>query len=144
MAQPEFAHDAFTEWGHIVEMPVADATAIAVGDLLSYESNLCIVMDGATDDATFVGMSLTKKVASDGQVKIRVHIAPVVWIDVTSASYIIGAELKWASSNTLVASGASNAIGRVVQLDKFGNTTATVSRLKAFLITDKYWRNLSA
>lgn len=54
--------------------PIADATAVAQGDLISVESNLATVMASANDNLTFRGVAYETKVANDGKTEISVYM----------------------------------------------------------------------
>lgn len=123
---------------------IADGVAIQKGDLITYESSTAIQMAAANKDDYFIGVADQDKVASDGQTKLRVVTAGKLEVDVTSATYIVGDELKWTSANALVASGAATGIARVWRLPSQNTVTGTATRLIVDFVTDKYWKTLSA
>lgn len=84
----------------IMNVPVADATAIAKGDNLVLVSGAAIPMasytwntDLATTQAEvaliYLGVADSEKVALDGQLTIRVATRPVVLFDCASASFAV-------------------------------------------------------
>ena len=125
-----------------VPLTIADGVAINVGDLITYESDTAIKMAAADKDDYLVGCSKTYKVASDGQTVLQVHRKPCIWIDATSAAYTVGQKVKWTSTNTVVAGGATD-IGCIVALPS-GNPTETCSRVCILLYTYKYWETGAA
>ena len=143
MDQPRIVNQEFVTDEAYFYAPIADAVDIEDGDLITFASSTAIVMAAANADATFIGVAAQQKESGDGQRTLKVCINPIVEIDVTSGTYVPGDELKWTSENTLVASGSADAIGRVWLLMD-GGITGTETRLIARLITDKYWRSLSA
>ena len=91
--------------------PVADATAVVYGDLVSYESNTATVMDGASDDATLLGFGTTSHVANERMPdNVVVGLKGVVVYGCTSAQHALGAGLLWTSANTLAADSGANTI----------------------------------
>jgi hypothetical protein len=127
-----------------VLLVISNSVAIAVGDLITYESSTAIKMAAANKDVYFAGIAIQKKVASDGQTTLLVRKNPIAWIDATSASYTIGAKVKWTSANTVVASGGSDEIGTVIGLPTAGAATETCSRVKVDFSTTKFWNTLAA
>ena len=141
MAQPVMTADQSEEY--IVPLVIADGVAIDVGDLITYEGSTAIQMAAANKDDYLAGVSVAKKVASDGQTVLLIHRKPIIWIDATSATYTIGDEVKWTSANAVVASGAATGIGRIIGLPN-GGTSETATRVKIILYTYKFWETGSA
>ena len=93
-------------------LPIALATVIEVGNLLSYESRLVVLMDDEAEDATFLGVALAE---SDNSQSENVLVMTAGFIDATlvSATYAYGAGLKYdnsADDGSLVADGNANTI----------------------------------
>jgi len=98
-----------------VRVPVASATVITKGQLVSWESNKGVLMDLVTEDATFIGVAYTE--TRNGETDdIVVCQNCVVEIDSTSAAYNnVGAGLKYAAGDastaySLVDDGGANTI----------------------------------
>ncbi len=127
----------------VISLP-AGSIGFDTGDLLSFESNALVLMDAAGEDATFVGVSGGKRNATGD----KIPVYPECWIsiDVTSATYGLGAALKYVSKNTLVADGDANTIAWAWE-DK----TSAVTRLLVYinvpiigLVADKLFEKVSA
>ena len=99
------------EGPNITWIPVAAATAVVAGDLISVESSAATVMNGATDDATFGGVATTAHAANENlPTNVVLALQCVAVYDCTSAQHALGAGLKWTSANTLVADGGADTI----------------------------------
>lgn len=92
-----------------VQVPIASATEIEKGDLISYESNKAVLVDAVTEDDTFAGIAETTSENGDTD-DLVVITKCVLDIDVTSGTYTLGQGLKYTSENTLVAATADTAI----------------------------------
>lgn len=97
-----------------VVVPVADDTVINPGDFVSYESGKAVLLDAATEDASFLGVA---EGASGNNVlypptHINVLLKAVVEAPVASAAYTVGAALSYneTNKNLEVASGNANTI----------------------------------
>jgi len=111
----------------ILELTVGDVT-IKRGQLVSWESNTCIVMDTVTDDATFPGFAINQKNAGYIEPdRLVVAMVGVLSIDCTSAAYEAMAGLKWASEDTLVADGSANTLAWA-----WRKSRGTVTRMQAY------------
>ena len=89
---------------HTAFLPIAKATVIEVGNLISYESRLCVLMNTANEDVTFVGVALHE---SDDSQEENVLIMTRGFINATlvSNTYLYGNALKYddsADDGTLV------------------------------------------
>lgn len=89
----------------------ATTSAIDVGEMVQYSSGYIIPVAAVTDDATFVGISLGEALATvDSGKEIAVAMRCVCEATLTSATYVFGAGLKWASATSLVADADANTI----------------------------------
>lgn len=80
-----------------VRLPIATGVQVKQGDLISYESNTCTVLNAAGDDATFVGLTFTESITGETE-PITVCVGPVVVIaDVTSATYAFGVGILYSA-----------------------------------------------
>lgn len=110
----------------IVSLPVA-STAIEEGDLLCWDGSGLVPMAAAGDDATFVGCAGGKCGTGDSGTYIPVYTKCMVKIAADSATYNLGAGLKWSADNQVVADGNANTIGWV--FDNGSGTRTTVTML---------------
>lgn len=94
---------------------VGATTTLELGDLISFESNVAVLMDAATEDATFAGYLLNRTTADAEPDRAIVGLRGIVTYDATSATYESFAELKYASENTLVAASSANTIAWVAK-----------------------------
>lgn len=110
---------------YVISLPVG-AAALEQGDLLSFESSTVVLFDLAAENVTFVGMGGGKSAASTGDF---IDVYMKCWADMalTSATYALGAGLKYTSKNTLVADGNADTIGWVWDFN-----TATRTRGKVY------------
>ena len=97
----------------ITTTPVALATAIAKYDFISVESNLAVLMDAVTEDATFGGLSNDVHVASDANQKLTIVLLMkcVATVDCTSDTYILGAPVMYTSANAVVDATSATTLG---------------------------------
>jgi hypothetical protein len=110
----------------VMEYPVGNIE-VKRGELLSLESSTIIVMNAATDDATFPGFALGQKnVGFDVPAQLLVAQKGVVVLDATSDQYVPPGQLMWASENA-VATATGNTIGYV-----WRKTAAAAVRVKAY------------
>ena len=116
-------------WEHqyVLSLPVS-TVALEQGDLLSFESNVVVLMDAATEDATFVGVSGGKTDGSNAGDYIDIYTKCLVDIQLASATYALGAGLKYSAKNTLVADGDANTIAHIWDFN-----TATRTRGKVLI-----------
>lgn len=103
-------------------------TLLEVGDFLSNETGV-VLMDLVTENATFIGISggktNTLMTAAD---YIPVYLKCIIEVDATSATYAVGAGLKYTSKNALVADSNVDTIAWCWDYD-----TATRTRIKALI-----------
>ncbi len=92
-----------------VLMLVATATVIKVGDLVYASVGKVYAVAASTADAKFQGIAGESSAASQSN-SITVHTKCVVDVDVTSASYYVGAGLRWVSTDTLNDDGGANTL----------------------------------
>jgi len=109
-----------------IAIPVGTSTNLEKGDLLSYESNAAVLVDAATEDATFIGYAVNQ-VSSDFSEPDRIvaGLKGIVEYDATSATYGAGAGLKYTSENAVVADGGANTIAWAAEY-KTGTRLATL------------------
>ena len=95
-----------------IAAPVAATLALAQGDLVSYESNTTVAVDAAGEDASFLGYMVNATIADqDEPDRAIVGLRGIVEYDATSATYTVGAGLKYTSKNAVVADGGADTIG---------------------------------
>jgi len=115
-------------------IPVATASVIAYGDLVTVESNSLALLDSADDDQYFCGIALGAS-ASGETATIPVAMGDVVGEGfMASAAYRFGAGIKYedtSDNGELVADGSANTIGFVVS-DNSSSTTSAKIRFNAF------------
>lgn len=100
--------------GDIVKLPRATTTVIFKGDFLSLESNAAVLMDAATEDATFCGIANSQHETGDA-FPVTSLLRCQIKVSVTSATYGFGVELKYSAGSatveySLVAAGGANTI----------------------------------
>lgn len=109
-------------------IPIAAATAIEVGDLISYEGSAAVLLNADTEDATFIGYAINQHTANQPEPdRLVVGLRGVLKMTVTSATYDFGDGLKYTSENTLVADGGANTLAWA------GEYAATVTTLKVIV-----------
>lgn len=93
----------------VITLKVTDSTAVDVGEMLQYVSGTVLPMDEVGDDATFCGISLGKALTSETGKEIAIAQRCICEATLTSAAYVIGNGLLWASATSLAAatSGAN-------------------------------------
>lgn len=109
-----------------LSLPVG-ATAIEEGDLLCWNATNVLPMTADTDDATFIGVAGGKCGTGQSGDYIPVYTRCTVKIAADSATYNLGAGLKWSADNQVVADGNANTIGWV--FDNGSGTRTTISML---------------
>ncbi len=90
-----------------VQMFVATATVIEPGDLLYASVGKVYAVAASTIASKFVGISGEGSSASEFKA-ITVHLRCIITIDVTAASYYVGAGVKYKSDNAMQADSGSN------------------------------------
>lgn len=79
-----------------IHVPVASATVLAPGDLVEYESGAITVVDGASDNVTFIGASMD--ISRNGDTAyVNVLARGRINIGCTSATSVIGKAMKYAA-----------------------------------------------
>lgn len=126
-----------------VKLVIANAVDISIGNLITYESLTAIRMAAANKEDFLAGVACEKKVSGDGNLTLDVHRKPVIWIDATSATYTIGQEVKWTSTDTVVDSGSATGLGKIVALPN-GGTSETATSVCILLFTYKFWETGTA
>lgn len=79
-----------------LHFPVASATVLAPGDLVEYESGAITVIDGASDNTTFVGCSIDLSRNGDTAM-VNVLLRGRVNIGIDSATTAVGTAMKYSS-----------------------------------------------
>lgn len=129
MAAPVFRHYGGDERMDRTEIPVADATEVKPGWLVTLESSTLELLNAATDDQYFAGVAMTgHKQNKDRRSGISLAEKCVIEVDVVSASYVRGAGLKVDGTDSgdsikLVADGGANTVAWAAE------TKATTTRL---------------
>jgi len=99
-----------------VVAPVGSTVALNQGDLASYESNTTVLLDAATEDASFLGYMINSTIADqDEPDSAVVGLKGIVQYDSTSATYAIGAGLKYTAKNKVVADGGANTLAHAAE-----------------------------
>ena len=112
-----------------VQLPVADATALEVGDLISYESNACTLLNAAGDDATFAGYAINQRLANGGTPQeMVVGMKGLVKYDCTSATYGFGDGLLYTAENKLAADAGANTLAWAAE-DESGTAVTRIVAL---------------
>ena len=116
MAQPVIlAYDV----KDVLRAPITSTAVITKGDLVDVTASGYIYkMDAAGDDATFVGLALDSSATAE-TTEVAFAYKCIAEIDALSASYRVGAGLKYSAANSLVDDGGANTICWVAK-----NTTA--------------------
>lgn len=83
------------------------STVIKAGEFLSWESNAIAIVDDPTDDAYFIGMALGAS-ASGETAKIPITPAFIADVTVASATYDLGAGLKFGTDGSLESDGGTS------------------------------------
>jgi len=106
-------------------VPVGSSTNLEQGDFLSYESGNAVLVDAATEDATFIGY-MVNQVSSDFSEPDRAvaGLKGILRVDCTSAAYTFGQGLKYVSENAVVTDGAANTLVWSVEDTAAGNVTS--------------------
>ena len=125
-------------WSHPwyrVEVPVGTTSPIELneGDLISYETRVACLLNAEAKDATFLGISRDYNYLTlfpDSMRYINVSMKVVALCPCTSAAYIIGQGLKYASvKNTVADDGGVNTIAWSIQETR----TALVTLVKVLI-----------
>ncbi len=103
--QPTIIHPGEITGVDRVRMLVATATVLEAGDLLYGSKGKAYAITKATHDILFAGIAGESSLATESN-DITVYIKCIIDIDVTAASYYVGAELRYTSDNALVAAGS--------------------------------------
>ena len=85
-----------------VGVPIASATVIPAGSLVSYESGLAVLLNAEAEDATFIGVAETASKAGETD-PMTVIKRGIFEVGVVSAAYTIGAPLMYSASGLLAA-----------------------------------------
>lgn len=105
MAQPRILQSAPN---HMRITAPFGSVALEPGDLCSYESNLVVLMDSATEDASFAGYIVNQNNVSQTEPASGVlGLQGQLRVDCTPAAYVVGQGLKLASANTVVDHGGT-------------------------------------
>lgn len=94
----------------------AAATVFIKGQPVSFESNAAVHMDLVSEDASFVGIAA--EAAGTDRTEVTVLKKCIVEITATSATYALGAGIKYSSGGAttdyvMVADGGANTLGFV-------------------------------
>ena len=96
--------------------PVGSTVALSQGDLVSYESSTTVLLDAATEDATFAGYMINSTISDqDEPDKAVIGLKGIVQYDSTSATYNVGDGLKYTAKNKLVADGGANTLAHAAE-----------------------------
>ena len=121
------------------QLPRAVGTALEKGDLISYESNACVLVDAAAEDATFVGYSINQHAANDlSPNEMVVGQKGLVEYDATSFAYIYGGGLLYTSENTLAVDSGANTIAWAAEDHSAAAVTRIVALINAPLLQKFY------
>ena len=104
-------------------LAIPSAVVVKVGEFLSWESNAVAVLDLATEDATFIGMALGASASGETD-KIPIATEFIADVTVASATYDLGAELKFSTDGSLEASSSANGVANVI--DYYSSAATTV------------------
>jgi len=111
-----------------IVIPVGTSTNLEKGDLLSYESGAAVLVDAATEDATFIGYAVNQVSADFSEPdRIVAGLKGIVEYDCTSAAYNVADGLKYADENKVVADGGANTIAHAAE------TKGTTTRLAVLI-----------
>jgi len=123
-------------------------TAIVLGDMLynlgnSYDYKVA-PMSAAAHDATFVGIALgsAEATVNNGD-PMPVMTRGLIRIGATSAQYLFGAGLKWASVSTLVADGDAETIAWCYD-DDISTRTSIIALIDVSKLAGKQFDAVSA
>ena len=111
-------------------LPIASATQIKQGDLVSFESNLVTVLATVTDDQFFVGLAFTESITGETD-PVVVCVGPVVVAaDATSATYGFGVGVLYSAGDyttdwSFADDSGANTIGNV-----FREYTSAATRIR--------------
>lgn len=98
-------------------------TAIPNYSMVMYSSGYVVPMTATSDDDAFVGIAMGEaRTTVDSGHEITVAGRCIVEMGLTSATYVYGAGLKWATATTLVADGSATTIGWFVDVLRTGTT----------------------
>ncbi len=111
-----------------VQMFVATATVIEAGDLLYASVGKAYAAAASTIATKFVGIAGESSSALEFKA-ITVHLRCIITIDVTAASYYVGAGVKWKSDNAMKKDAGSNTMAWAHE-NVVGSTT---TRLKVLV-----------
>lgn len=109
----------------VISLPLG-SVALDTGDFIDFDTNACILMNADSEDNQFVGISGGKR-KNTGDM-IPVYTRCIIEVDCTSASYALGAGLKYTSKNTVVADSNANTIGWSAY-----NYTSSVTRIRMYI-----------
>ena len=110
-----------------VDVPVATATAVEIGDIIRIASNLGVVVTGATHNLTLYGVAMQAHVANSGAALIRcIKVDPNNVFEFpldTATSVAFGDELQISGAQELKKS-STDPVANVIKTE----TSATVVR----------------
>ena len=122
MAQPRILQSAPN---HLRVTAPFGSVAMEPGDLASYESDTIVLMDAATEDATFAGYLINQNNTAQREPADAVlGLQGQLQVDCTSAAYVLGQGLKLASANTVVDHGGTPADTIAWSAEKTGTVTS--------------------
>ncbi len=105
-----------------LSLAIPSAVVVEPGEWLSWETNAVAIVDLATEDATFIGMALGAS-ANGETAKIPIATKFIADVTVASATYDLGAELKFSTDGSLLASGGANGVCNVIEYTGAAATT---------------------
>jgi hypothetical protein len=121
-----------------LHIPIATAVTVAPGDLIKTDGTTATVMTAASDNASFIGLSLD--VSKNGDtIPINVLLRGRAIIGCTSSTYAIGEALAWATgangTDWTVAAVTSGADGTFFSLEYKASAVTTLKvQWDSFLI----------
>jgi hypothetical protein len=109
----------------LISLPAASATVFDQGQLISCESNKAVKLDAATEDITFAGVAMDKKVAGEDYPDVVICTKGIFEGAVASAAYTLGEALAYNASNDNLESSTANTIAWAAE-DTKGVTVTTL------------------
>lgn len=122
-----------TQAGEIQDLPVAAATEISIGELMTYNESTHKVepFDAVADSTKFCGVAGSAS-AVDETDDVKTYKKGVFEFDVASGDYHADDEFRWGAAKRTVALSTSNQIGRCFE-ETGASATKVLLKIDAYI-----------
>jgi hypothetical protein len=114
-----------------IEVPIAAATDVEAGNLISIKSGKAVTMVDNKDCDTFAGIALATSPVGE-KINVTVCTNCVVEAPVESATYEIGDEVALKADATVLEKSAADTIGWVIESSNGATVTKAKIRINTF------------